>query len=123
MGNLLSVIALESYLSSRTSASTPAVAALFSLINDNLLNAGKKPLGFINPVLYQMYAANPSITHDITMGNNSVRKRLSLCELFSSIEGCYFFWEDTALYQARIRCNAWLGSHHWFWHSQLPSSS
>ena len=36
-----------------TSASGPVAAGLFALINDALLSAGKKPLGFINPSLYQ----------------------------------------------------------------------
>jgi len=36
-----------------TSASTPTVAAIFSLINDALISAGKPPMGFLNPWLYQ----------------------------------------------------------------------
>ncbi|KAL8807356.1 MAG: hypothetical protein Q9200_004696 [Gallowayella weberi] len=36
-----------------TSASTPAAAAILSLVNDSLLAAGKKPLGFLNPWLYK----------------------------------------------------------------------
>ncbi|RDI78626.1 hypothetical protein Vi05172_g11355 [Venturia inaequalis] len=36
-----------------TSASTPAAAAIIALVNDALLNAGKKTLGFLNPFLYQ----------------------------------------------------------------------
>lgn len=36
-----------------TSASGPVAAGLFALINDALLEAGKQPLGFINPSLYR----------------------------------------------------------------------
>ena len=35
-----------------TSASSPTFAAIIALVNDALLAAGKKPLGFINPWLY-----------------------------------------------------------------------
>lgn len=38
---------------SGTSASTPAVSAIFALVNDALLAAGKSPLGFLNPWLYK----------------------------------------------------------------------
>eukprot|EP01052_Picozoa_sp_SAG31_P056452 SAG31_NODE_16174_length_720_cov_0.882448_1_plen_83_part_10 len=36
-----------------TSASTPAFAGMISLINEALLQQGGKPLGFLNPFLYQ----------------------------------------------------------------------
>ena len=35
-------------------------------LNDNLLNAGKKPMGFLNPWIY----ANPSGFQDVTSGIN-----------------------------------------------------
>jgi tripeptidyl-peptidase I len=53
---------------SGTSASTPIVAALFNRIIEERLNAGKGPLGFVNPVLYQ----NPEILTDIKLGDNAV---------------------------------------------------
>ncbi|KAI0700480.1 family S53 protease [Cytidiella melzeri] len=49
-----------------TSCSSPIFAAVVALINDMLLEAGKSPLGFLNPFLY----ANPSVFHDITTGSN-----------------------------------------------------
>jgi tripeptidyl-peptidase-1 len=49
-----------------TSASSPTFGAIITLINEERINAGKKPVGFINPVLY----ANPSALNDITKGNN-----------------------------------------------------
>lgn len=53
-------------LVSGTSASTPVVGAIFTLINEARLNAGKSSIGFVNPVLY----ANPGALNDITSGNN-----------------------------------------------------
>jgi len=53
-----------------TSASSPALAGMISLINDNLLNNGKPVLGFLNPLLYQASAANPNIFNDIQEGDN-----------------------------------------------------
>jgi tripeptidyl-peptidase I len=49
-----------------TSASAPTVGSIITLINNQRANAGKKPVGFINPVLY----ANPSALNDIKKGNN-----------------------------------------------------
>lgn len=37
---------------SGTSASTPAAAAVISLLNDYLISKRKPPLGFLNPFLY-----------------------------------------------------------------------
>merc|ERR1712039_1125779 len=51
-----------------TSASTPAFAALVSLLNEARLEAGKKPMGYINPFLYQ----NPDAFTDVTVGTNAI---------------------------------------------------
>ncbi|KAJ7445016.1 subtilisin-like protein [Mycena galericulata] len=53
---------------SGTSASTPTFASIISLINDQLIAAGKPVLGFLNPFLY--YSASTALT-DITAGHNS----------------------------------------------------
>jgi len=53
-----------------TSASSPASAGLFNLINDVLMGFGKTPLGFLNPLLYKMAKAQPSTFNDITSGDN-----------------------------------------------------
>ena len=50
-----------------TSASAPVFAAIISLLNDQLLSAGKPPLGFLNPLLYSNGA---SAFNDITSGDN-----------------------------------------------------
>jgi tripeptidyl-peptidase-1 len=49
-----------------TSASTPTFASIITLINNERLEAGKGPVGFLNPALY----ANPDVLNDITSGNN-----------------------------------------------------
>ncbi|KAF2068677.1 hypothetical protein CYY_010000 [Polysphondylium violaceum] len=54
-----------------TSCSTPALSGMISLINDKLLNLGKKQLGFLNPLLYQAAAESPNVFNDITIGNNN----------------------------------------------------
>eukprot|EP00467_Chlorarachnion_reptans_P001776 CAMPEP_0114525142 /NCGR_PEP_ID=MMETSP0109-20121206/22252_1 /TAXON_ID=29199 /ORGANISM="Chlorarachnion reptans, Strain CCCM449" /LENGTH=528 /DNA_ID=CAMNT_0001706675 /DNA_START=87 /DNA_END=1673 /DNA_ORIENTATION=+ len=52
---------------SGTSASTPTVAGMVSVINDMLMKEGKAPVGFINPVLYENAH---DIGVDILTGNN-----------------------------------------------------
>jgi tripeptidyl-peptidase-1 len=47
-----------------TSASTPIFAGVINRLNEERLNAGKGPIGFLNPSLY----ANPSMLNDITNG-------------------------------------------------------
>lgn len=49
-----------------TSASTPVVAGIFARLNNLRLSAGKPPLGFVNPFLYQ----NADCFHDVTQGVN-----------------------------------------------------
>ncbi|KAI0738969.1 peptidase S8/S53 domain-containing protein [Daedaleopsis nitida] len=50
-----------------TSASSPTFASVIALINDQLLTAGKPPLGFLNPFLYSTGAG---AFNDITSGSN-----------------------------------------------------
>jgi len=59
-GNVLAV--------SGTSASSPVVAAMVTLVNDQRLNAGKNPIGFLNPALYSSKLAG--VFNDITSGDN-----------------------------------------------------
>jgi len=53
-----------------TSCSSPVIAGMVALWNDWLLNNNKTTLGFINPLLYQMFEADPTNFKDITTGNN-----------------------------------------------------
>lgn len=50
-----------------TSASSPMVGSLITLINQERIAAGKGTVGFINPTIY----ANPGAFNDITSGSNS----------------------------------------------------
>lgn len=43
----------KEYSSGGTSASTPTVASIIALLNDELVSSGKAPLGFLNPWLYK----------------------------------------------------------------------
>lgn len=52
-----------------TSAASPVVAAIMSLLNDALLRKGKSPLGFVNPLLYGKASSTLNdITHGAAVG-------------------------------------------------------
>jgi tripeptidyl-peptidase-1 len=51
-----------------TSCSSPIFASVIALLNDELIAAGKSPLGFLNPFLYS--AAGQAALNDITTGDN-----------------------------------------------------
>jgi tripeptidyl-peptidase-1 len=53
-----------------TSASSPTVAAVIGFLNDQSQKATGKPLGFLNPLLYKMFAEKPSAFTDVTVGDN-----------------------------------------------------
>lgn len=52
---------------SGTSCASPTAAGVFGLLNDVRKQAGKKPLGFLNPFIYQ----NAAAFNDITRGGNT----------------------------------------------------
>ncbi|KAI0342432.1 subtilisin-like protein [Trametopsis cervina] len=58
----------EFVIVSGTSAASPIVATLLSAVNDARLAIGKKPIGFINPVIYS--AEFQDAFNDITHGDN-----------------------------------------------------
>jgi tripeptidyl-peptidase-1 len=62
------VIAGTTYHGSGTSASSPLFAAMITLANDARLSAGKKTLGWLNPVLYGL---DQSVWTNITVGENN----------------------------------------------------
>ncbi|EOA86025.1 uncharacterized protein SETTUDRAFT_177490 [Exserohilum turcica Et28A] len=49
-----------------TSVSAPIFASLITLLNEERLEAGKKPIGFLNPILYKY----PDMFNDVTAGSN-----------------------------------------------------
>ncbi len=57
-----------------TSAAAPLWAGFIALVNQQSAAAGLAPIGFINPILYQIGASTnySQAFHDITVGNNSL---------------------------------------------------
>jgi len=53
-----------------TSCAAPVVSGVITLLNDARLAAGKGPMGFLNPFIYQTAAAYPDAFIDITSGEN-----------------------------------------------------
>jgi tripeptidyl-peptidase-1 len=49
-----------------TSAAAPVFASIVTLINNERLQMGKRPVGFVNPALY----ANPEVMNDVVSGAN-----------------------------------------------------
>ena len=62
-----------------TSCSAPMSAAIFALVNGDLLKANKAPLGFVTPLVYQ----NGAAFNDVTSGRNSD----GLCSGWEAIKG------------------------------------
>ncbi|KAJ5618801.1 subtilisin-like protein [Penicillium lagena] len=50
-----------------SSLASPLFASVLNMINEERLEMGKRPVGFVNPVLYE----NPEILHDIVNGTNA----------------------------------------------------
>lgn len=53
-----------------TSASSPTWAGVASLLNHVAMEADGKPLGFMNPLLYQIYEKDKTAFNDVVTGNN-----------------------------------------------------
>lgn len=56
-------------LSGGTSMSAPIVAAIVNRINEERLNLGKGPVGFINPALYKAYDQGRPYFNDVLVGD------------------------------------------------------
>ena len=56
-------------IESGTSAAAPVFAAFVTLINSARLEAGKGPLGFLNPTLYSLNST--SVFNDVVQGENN----------------------------------------------------
>jgi len=56
---------------SGTSASAPIFAGILALLNDLVNTKTGKPLGFVNPLLYQMWEDDPTTFTDIITGDNN----------------------------------------------------
>ncbi|KAJ1430238.1 peptidase S8/S53 domain-containing protein, partial [Ochromonadaceae sp. CCMP2298] len=62
---------------SGTSASSPVVAGMVSLVNAQRLEAGKGPLGFLNTAIYQNGA---TFANDVTSGENNCCASAVCCD-------------------------------------------
>jgi len=72
-----------------TSCSCPIFAGIISLLNEESMSKTGKPLGFVNPLLYQMYKDAPQAFHDITVGDNRCTEDgcASSCKGFKAATG------------------------------------
>jgi len=73
---------------SGTSMSSPIFAAIIGLLSETYMNITGKPFGFLNPFLYQMYAAAPTAFTDITLGDN-------ICDEYGCAKGCKGYYATT----------------------------
>jgi len=68
--NIMTIQSADWYITGGTSASSPLLAGVMTLMNNYLLNNNKAPLGFVNPLLYKMAAAAPQTFNKVQFGNN-----------------------------------------------------
>jgi len=63
-----------------TSAATPITAGVMTLLNNYLFNAGKAPLGFPNPLLYQMAADTSADAFNLIQSGNNKCTEVACCK-------------------------------------------
>jgi len=68
-----------------TSCSSPVWGAMTALINDARFNAGKPAIGFMAPMLYTLYAKDPSAFNSFPSGNNKCTE--SCCATYGFVAG------------------------------------
>lgn len=71
------VIGGSTYKLSGTSASSPVVAGMVSLVNSQRLASGKSPLGFLNTAIYKY---GPQFSNDVTSGENNCAASKVCCD-------------------------------------------
>lgn len=72
-----------------TSASSPTFTAVAGFMNAASQKADGKPLGFLNPLLYKMYAEQPDAFTDVTVGDNKCTEDgcFSTCQGYECAKG------------------------------------
>jgi subtilase family serine protease len=78
---ILVIIGGELAAAGGTSLSSPLAAALFAPLQDISLQYTGQGLGWLNPLLYQMWEDEPSLFNDITVGNNNGSRASPNCTL------------------------------------------
>jgi len=68
--NLLVVINGQIVPVDGTSASAPIFGGIVTLLNEVLLRNNLSPLGFLNPLLYEIAVDTPEAFYDVTVGYN-----------------------------------------------------
>ncbi|CAK9062745.1 Tripeptidyl-peptidase 1 (TPP-1) (Tripeptidyl aminopeptidase) (Tripeptidyl-peptidase I) (TPP-I) [Durusdinium trenchii] len=68
--NYLVLMGEELEAMSGTSASTPLIAAMVARWNEDRLQNRLPPLGFLNPLIYEILSRHPSAFNDIQIGDN-----------------------------------------------------
>jgi tripeptidyl-peptidase-1 len=68
--NLLTAVGGYFYPVDGTSASAPIFAGIVSLLNEIRAKHGMPPMGFINPLFYNIASRNPSAFNDVVLGQN-----------------------------------------------------
>jgi subtilase family serine protease len=68
-----------------TSMSSPIFAAIVALLSESYIKKTGNNFGFLNPLLYQIYASNPEVFTDITIGDN-------ICTEDGCSQGCQGFY-------------------------------
>jgi tripeptidyl-peptidase-1 len=76
-------------LVSGTSAASPAFSGIVTMLNDASLVKTGKPLGFLNPLLYQMQSTVEGAFNDITQGDNRCTEEgcSVACKGFNAFKG------------------------------------
>jgi tripeptidyl-peptidase-1 len=77
-----------------TSASSPIFAGLMALLNEESFKKNGKPLGFLNPFLYQMASEQPAAFTDVTVGSNACTE--SGCSLGCKGYNAYKGWDPVS---------------------------
>ena len=87
-----------------------SLAGMLTLINTARLAAGKPPVGFVNPALYQIAASTPSAFNDITVGNNNCLIQISSQQTSGTATCCNQGFTAVAGWDPATglgRCAAW----------------
>lgn len=94
----------EAGLVDGTSCASPIFASVIALLNDQLITAGKSPLGFLNPFLYS--AAGAAALNDITTGQ-SLYAYLAVTLILVAY---YYHRRQPRVQHERLPRHHWMGS-------------